>query len=168
MSAAGRITEASDVSVRRPGRATGTGRGVLLKMDTSASENQLALSDAPAARGATDVSENSLTLNTADAASAESAPQGQLPLARGQQFVDAEVAAVLRDGVLLNCIHNGREVKIQLPTSLVPENLRKFGEPVRITLHREQGVRMPSVEAREVAARRDDFDADFRAWLNSR
>jgi hypothetical protein len=137
-------------------------------MDTSASANQLARSDAHPPRGATILSDNSLTSNAANMISAEWVQQGQLPLARGQQFVDAEVAAVLRDGVLLNCIHNGREVKIQLPTALVPENLRKFGEPVRITLHREHGVRIPFVEAREVPAGRDAFDADFRAWLDSK
>lgn len=101
-------------------------------------------------------------------AASQDAPQPVLPAAGLTRQVNAEVAAINADGVIFNCILPEREVAIQLPKSLISSELQRLGQAVTISFLTNNGIRMPSIQAREVVPVRDEFDRQMREWLDKR
>jgi hypothetical protein len=72
--------------------------------------------------------------------------------AQPEQSVDAVVSEISDESVTLNCRSPASVVAVQLPLSLLPANLRIFGKPVKFSLIRNDGYRMPVITERPQTA----------------
>lgn len=84
-----------------------------------------------------------------------------------EQSVDAVVNGISVESVMLNCRSPTGTIEIQVPISLVPDELRLFGQPVKFLLVRRDGYRVPVVMARAAAAvSRIDGEDEIDSWVN--
>jgi hypothetical protein len=87
---------------------------------------------------------------------------------RPAKFVDAVVAELSEDSVLLHCRVAGEEIDIQLPLALLDGSLRKYGQPVQLSLSRESGYRVPFLQARAPSIfKKLEGEADIDGWLDT-
>lgn len=119
-------------------------------------------SPAPVGRtGATPLEDGAVTLRLV--------PQRQTPKIAQVPNLKPDVDGVVAqyDEVSVACLLQlgGKEVRVQLPRSLFPEEIR-YGTPVSIRMVEEGGIRRPQVTARVISAESARaVDAEFKAIL---
>ena len=89
-----------------------------------------------------------LQINNWSAPSASNTPeQASLDFTQiAVKHVDGSLDRVVGEEVIIQCSIGEQEYSIRLPLSLVPEELRAIGQPVRISLIDRYGYRYPLVE----------------------
>lgn len=92
-----------------------------------------------------------LQINNWSAPSASNTPeQASLDFTQiAVKHVDGSLDRVVGEEVIIQCSIGEQEYSIRLPLSLVPEELRAIGQPVRISLIDRYGYRYPLVEKRD-------------------
>ncbi len=98
-------------------------------------------------------------------------PEGEEPTPRskpGLKFIDANIREI-HDRWVIFCFENASgRANLRLPRDIVPQDILAYGQPVRITLGHEGGVRYPQIQRR--ASKLTDSvyeDAELGEWLNS-
>ena len=82
--------------------------------------------------------------------------------------VNAAVSELTDETITFDCFVPSGNMEIKLPSSVVPDHLRVFGQPVRVSLARDCGYRAPVIEAREVEASASVSGlADLEAWVDA-
>lgn len=69
-------------------------------------------------------------------------------LTKGAKSIDAVVAEITENSVVLNCSSSGGSILVSFPLAVIPPDLLKYGQPVRLSLDRSGGYRGPRIEAR--------------------
>jgi hypothetical protein len=94
-------------------------------------------------------SENApLAINANDPAVGEVNNEGESLLSGGLKTDDAVVTGITEISVTLNCLAPAGRVLVSFPLSIIPSNLLRFGQPVRLSTDRSSGYRVPRIEAR--------------------
>ena len=79
--------------------------------------------------------------------------------------VEAVIGSIGPVSTIISCKMALGDVEIQLPTALVPDQLRMFGQPVYVALSDIAGYRAPRVYEREVAPYGDPEIDELEGWL---
>ena len=91
-----------------------------------------------------------------------------VPKQQTQSEINAVVQEVGEHSIVLMCLLDGRELRIKLPPSLVPDSLQRFGAPVTIRLSNVNGYRRPVIEQRHVTRPElTEEDNATDAWITS-
>jgi hypothetical protein len=89
-------------------------------------------------------------------------------LSSGVKAVDAVVAEINETSVILNCFSPVGSVLVSFPRSVVPSKLLQYGQPVRLSIDRTSGYRVPRIQER---SRNNvgslEGEEEIRAWIKS-
>jgi len=96
------------------------------------------------------------------------ARQIEMPLAQDVREVPAVVGALDEISVVLNCQLPDGMTKIRVPLANVPDELRRYGATVSVSVDLDAVGETLAIRAREVDGARIDFDdrRDVEAWLS--
>jgi hypothetical protein len=90
------------------------------------------------------------------------------PLLRaGRKSIDANVGDILDMWVIFHCTGPSGRTSIRLPRDIVPEEVLAYGQPVKITLDSDSGVRFPHIERRIPNTMLDREDPEIDEWFRS-
>jgi hypothetical protein len=64
--------------------------------------------------------------------------------------LEAVVSGFTGESVFLNCFAPGGEIEVKFPITVVPAELRAYGQPVYLSLETDRGYRVPVVKKREI------------------
>jgi len=89
-------------------------------------------------------------------------------LSSGFKAVDAVVSEISETSVILNCFSPGGNILVSFPRSVVPSNLLQYGQPVRLSIDRSGGYRVPRIQER---SRNNvgslEGEEELRAWIKT-
>ncbi len=84
-----------------------------------------------------------------------------------QSRAEASIAMFEEDRALLLVRVAQSTIEISVPIALIPTELRLLGQPVFLSLTREDGFTKPLIERRPVHVELTDAEAEALAWLNA-
>jgi hypothetical protein len=94
-------------------------------------------------------------------------PTVTTPVSARQTRVNASIVMFDEERALLSVSTADGTVEISVPTALIPPELRLFGQPVFLSLSREDGFTKPLIERRPVHVDPTGAEAEALAWLES-
>lgn len=89
-------------------------------------------------------------------------------LREGEKFVDAVVKEVNESSVELECLVKGRYLLVSFPISVVPSDLVRYGQPIRLSMDWTHGYRAPLFERRTPRATAPlDGEDEIDKWITT-
>jgi hypothetical protein len=85
-----------------------------------------------------------------------------------KKTVDAVVSEITNSSVNLTCSTSTGSILVSFPLSLIPMELRRFGQPVQLSTDSSSGYRIPRIEARipnDVPAL--EGEDDIEEWIGT-
>jgi hypothetical protein len=93
-------------------------------------------------------------------------PTPNVAVAAGRKHVDGVIARISGDECLVHCEASADRFDLRLPLSLISDDLRLIGQPVKISLDRQLGFRIPKIERRAAELRAPNAgEVEMMEWV---
>jgi len=114
------------------------------------------------------LAQNALLANYGQKPAEEIGAEEPTLLSSGVKAVDAVVSEITETSVILNCFSPVGNISVSFPRSVVPSKLLRYGQPVRLSIDRSGGYRVPRIQERSRSNVGSlEGEEEIRAWVKS-